>query len=58
MTPELGIEQRLSTAFHPQTDRQTEWTNCTLDQYFQAYINYQQDNWKELLPMAEFAYNN
>jgi len=57
-TPELGIEQRLSTVFHPQTDRQTEWTNCTLDQYFQAYINYQQDNWKELLPMAEFAYNN
>jgi len=57
-TKQLGIEQRLSTAFHPQTHGQTEWMNSTLEQYLRAYINYQQDNWKELLPMAEFAYNN
>jgi len=55
---QLGIERRLSTAFHPQTDGQTERTNSTLEQYLRAYVNYQQDNWKELLPMAEFAYNN
>jgi len=54
----LGIERRLSTAFLPQTDRQTERTNSTLEQYLRAYVNYEQDNWKELLPMAEFAYNN
>ena len=54
----LGIERRLSTAFHPQTDGQTELTNATLEQYLRAYSNYQQDNWCELLPTAEFAYNN
>jgi len=54
----LGIERRLSTAFHPQTDGQTERTNATLEQYLRAYSNYQQDNWCELLPTAEFAYNN
>jgi len=57
-TKQLGIERRLSTALHPQTDRQTERTNSTLEQYLRAYVNYQRDNWKELLPMAEFAYNN
>ena len=54
----LGIEQRLSAAFHPETDGQTERTNGILEQYLRAYINYQQDNWNELLPLAEFAYNN
>ena len=57
-TEKLGIERRLSTAFHPQTDGQTERTNGILDQYLRVYVNYQQDNWNELLPMAEFAYNN
>src|SRR5882724_4198671 len=32
--------------------------NQTLEQYLQVYCNYQQDNWSELLPLAEFAYNN
>jgi hypothetical protein len=54
----LGITQNLSTAFHPQTDGQTERTNATLEQYIRCYINYQQDNWTDLLPMAEFCYNN
>ena len=35
-----------------------ERTNQTLEQYIQVYCNYQQDNWDELLPLAEFAYNN
>ena len=39
-------------------DGQTERTNQTLEQYLRAYCNYQQDNWSELLPLAEFAYNN
>jgi len=57
-TKQLGIERRLSTAFHPRTDGQTERTNSTLEQYLRAYVNYQQDDRKELLSMAEFAYNN
>ena len=57
-TEKLGIKRGLNTAFHPQTDGQTERTNWILEQYLRAYINYQQDNWNELLPMAEFAYNN
>jgi len=35
-----------------------KWTNQTLEQYLCVYYNYQQDNWSELLPLAEFAYNN
>ena len=32
--------------------------NQTLEQYIRVFCNYQQDNWDELLPLAEFAYNN
>ncbi|KAL2004781.1 hypothetical protein VTN00DRAFT_3309 [Thermoascus crustaceus] len=49
---------KLSTTAHPQTDGQTEWMNQTLEQYLRCYINYQQDNWVELLPMAQFTYNS
>jgi hypothetical protein len=54
----LDVKQNLSTAFHPQTDGQTERTNATLEQYLRCFINYQQDDWSTLLPMAEFCYNN
>ena len=54
----LNIKRKLSTAFHPQTDGQTKRQNQTLEQYLRGYINYQQDDWARLLPMAEFAYNN
>ena len=42
----------LSTAFHPQTDGQTEHANWTLEQYLWAFVNYKQDNWVALLPIA------
>ena len=54
----IGIDQKLSTSFHPQTDGQTERINAVLKQYLRGYVNYQQDNWVELLTMAEFSYNN
>jgi hypothetical protein len=54
----LRIEVCPSTAYHPQTDGQTERVNGILEQYLRAYVNHDQDNWKELLPMAEFGYNN
>uniref|UniRef100_A0A8D0BYT7 Gypsy retrotransposon integrase-like protein 1 n=1 Tax=Salvator merianae TaxID=96440 RepID=A0A8D0BYT7_SALMN len=55
---QLGIKSHLSSAFHPQSDGQTEQTNRTLEQYLRCYVNYQQDDWADLLPLAEFAYNN
>ena len=54
----LGIKQRLSTAFHPQTDGQTERQNSIMEAYLRAFVNYEQNDWARLLPMAEFAYNN
>ena len=44
--------------YYPKGDGQTECMNQTLEQYLYVYCNYQQDNWSELLPLAEFAYNN
>ena len=47
-----------TSGYHPEGDRQTEHANQVLEQYLQVYMNYQQDDWVTLLPMAEFAYNN
>ena len=54
----LDIKQKLSTAFHPQTDGQTERQNSTIEAYLKAFINNKQNDWARLLPIAEFAYNN
>ena len=55
---QLGAHHKLSTAFHPQTDGQTERLNQTLEQYLRSYVNQKQDDWVQLLPLAEFAYNS
>jgi transposase InsO family protein len=54
----LGVDIRLSSAFHPETDGQTERTNQTLEQYLRCTMNYQQDDWLDLLSQAEFVYSN
>ena len=54
----LGTQLKLSTAFHPQTDGQTERVNRTLEQMLRMFISPAQDNWHELLPILEFACNN
>jgi len=54
----LGIETKLSTAYHPETDGQTERTNQELEQYLRMYVNHRQNNWAEWLVTAEFAFNN
>lgn len=53
----LGLNHRLSTAFRPQTDGQTERTNQILEQYLRCYINYEQNDWVEKLPTAQLSYN-
>ena len=54
----LGISTSLSSAYHPESDGQTERTNATLEQYLRCYCDFNQENWVKLLPTAEFAYNN
>src|SRR5882724_11666284 len=54
----LGIKANLLTAYHPETGGQTEHVNQILEQYLRVYVNYQQDNWVNILPLTEFAYNN
>jgi hypothetical protein len=54
----LGIQGNLSTAYHPQTDGQTEQTNREVEKYLRMFTNHQQDDWVDWLPLAEFAYNN
>jgi len=53
-----GIHPRMSTAFHPKTDGQTERLNQTIEAYLRVFVGHEQDNWMGLLPMAEFSYNN
>jgi hypothetical protein len=48
----------MSTAYHPQTDGQTERANRTLEELLRAYVNFQQTDWDEHLDAAELAINN
>jgi len=57
-TKALGITRQLSTAYHPQTDGQTERINQEIGTFLRHYVNYQQDNWMEWLAIAEFQYND
>jgi len=54
----LGIKSKLSMAFYPQTDEQTERVNQELEQYLRMFINHRQEQWPEWLGTAEFMYNN
>jgi len=54
----LGTELRMSTAYHPQTDGQTERENRTLEDMLRAFVDYRQRDWDEYLVSAEIACNN
>ena len=54
----LDMQLYFTSGYYPEDDGQTECTNQTFEQYSHVYCNYQQDNWSELLSLAEFAYNN
>ena len=49
----LGVKRRMSTAYHPQTDGQTERTNQVLAGYLRKVVNYDQDDWYQLLRLAD-----
>ena len=54
----LGTQLNMSTAFHPQSDGQSERSFRTLQQMLRAFVSPRQDDWAEHLPLLEFAYNN
>jgi hypothetical protein len=54
----LGSKRVLTSAFHPQTDGQTERQNQTLEQYLRIFCSLEQDDWSTWLSIAEFAYND
>ena len=54
----IGVKASLSTAFHPETDGQTENANAVMEQYLRAFVSFLQDDWARWAPSAEFAANN
>ena len=54
----LGTKLSFSTAFHPQSDGQSERTIQTLEDMLRAYALDFEGKWDEHLPLVEFAYNN
>ena len=54
----LGIQTKLLTVYHPQTDGQTERINQELEQYLRVFIDHRQKQWPDWLGTVEFVYNN
>lgn len=56
--PLLGIKLNMSSAFHPQSDGQTERMNKVLEDMLRHYVSPQHEDWNKYLDAAEFAHNN
>ena len=54
----MGTQLMMSTAFHPQTDGQSERTIQVLEDMLRACVLDFKGSWEEHLPLVEFAYNN
>src|SRR5579871_836630 len=54
----LEIEQRISTAYHPETDGATERANQVLEEYLRHFTSYFQEDWVYWLPLAQIAVNS
>ena len=52
------MRRKLSSAYHSQTDGQTERTNRTSEEMLRAFVSPDQEDWDEHLAFAEFAINN
>jgi Integrase zinc binding domain len=55
---QLNIKQNISTAYHPQTDRQSKHANAQVEQYLHIYSNAEQNDWANLLPLAQYMHNS
>ena len=53
----MGTKPKISTAYHPHTDGQTEQANQVLKTYPQHYVNHTHSNWVQLLPVAQLVIN-
>jgi hypothetical protein len=54
----LGIKLNTSTAYHPQTNGQTEHVNQNIEQYLRVFTNFLQDDWADWLTLVEFNHND
>ena len=54
----LGIQQNLSTTYHPQTDGQVERSHQEMETFLRHYVNHLQDDWEDWLAIAEYQYND
>ena len=54
----LGTKLKFSSAYHPQTDGQSEIANLTILDMLKCYAHETQTQWEKYLPLVEFAYNN
>ena len=54
----LGIRQNISTAYHPQTDGQSERMNQSMEDLLCIFCNYRQDDWVEWLPVVQYILNS
>jgi transposase InsO family protein len=52
-----GTQLHMSTAYHPETDGQTEVLNRSLEQYLRAFVHHKPSLWLTFLPLAEWSYN-
>jgi transposase InsO family protein len=53
----LDIKQNISSAYHPQTDGQSERTNQWLEQYLHIFVDHRQTTWRQWLPLAQYIHN-
>ncbi|QRW24723.1 hypothetical protein RhiXN_11635 [Rhizoctonia solani] len=54
----LGVNPAFSSAYHPESDRQTERVNQFIEFYLRSYVAADHSDWATWLPLAEYAYNN
>ncbi|QRW23694.1 Retrotransposable element Tf2 protein [Rhizoctonia solani] len=54
----LGIKPSFSSAYHPESDGQTERVNQFIEFYLRSYVAADHSDWVKWLPLAEYAYNN